>query len=98
MPTGSYARTRAPDACNNGTITRLGLSRISSVFGLKVRPSTAIVLPATEPPHAAITFSAIRVLRASLTSTTASTIRIGVLLSRAVRTNARVSLGKHEPP
>src|SRR5262245_17468612 len=34
-------------------MARLGLSRMSSVLGLKVRPSAATVLPATLPPQAA---------------------------------------------
>src|SRR6266567_3857153 len=50
MPWGSYARTRAPCASSAGTMTRLGASRMSSVLGLNVRPSTAIVLPCSEPP------------------------------------------------
>ena len=52
MPSGSKARTVAPSAWSAGTITRLGLSRMSSVFGLKVTPRTAMVLPRTEPPQA----------------------------------------------
>ena len=40
-----------------------GESRMSSVFGLKVRPSTAIVLPRTDPPQAAKTLRAIARLR-----------------------------------
>ena len=47
---------------------------MSSVLGLKVRPSTASVLPATLPPQAAMILSAMRALRASLTRTTVSTI------------------------
>ena len=54
-----------------------GESRMSSVSGLKVRPSTAIVLPRTEPPHAAITRIAIADLRASFTATVVSTSRDG---------------------
>ena len=49
-PSGSKARMVAP-ACpaDTGTMTRLGASRMSSVLGLKVRPSTAMVLPFTPP-------------------------------------------------
>jgi hypothetical protein len=35
-----------------------GASRISSVLGLNVSPSTAIILPRSEPPEAAATFRA----------------------------------------
>ena len=79
-------------------MSRLGASRMSSVFGLKVRPSTASVLPATEPPQWATILAAIRFLRAVLTATTDSTIRVGAPACSAVRTRASVSLGKHDPP
>ncbi len=79
-------------------MSRLGASRMSSVFGLKVRPSTARVLPATEPPQWAMILAAICFLRAALTATTDSTIRIGAPACSAVRTRAKVSLGKQEPP
>src|SRR5690606_41924141 len=51
----SFPTRRSSDlpSMSGGRIARLGLSRMSSVFGLKVRPSTAIVLPSTDPPHAA---------------------------------------------
>ncbi len=71
---------------------------MSSVFGLKVSPSTAIVLPRTEPPAAATTFFAIARLRVSLTAATVSTMRTGVPKSCAVLISASVSLGKHDPP
>ena len=35
----------APAACKAGTIVRLGALRMSSVFGLKVRPRTATACP-----------------------------------------------------
>ena len=54
-----------------------GESRMSSVSGLKVRPSTAIVLPRTEPPQALMTRIAMLDLRASFTATVASTSRDG---------------------
>ena len=98
MPSGSNAFTRAPACISAGTTTRLGASRMSSVFGLKVRPSTAIVLPATEPPAALITTCAIVSLRRSLAAITASTIVTGEATWWAVRDRASVSLGKHEPP
>ena len=47
---------------------------MSSVLGLKVSPKTASVLPARLPPQAAAILSAIRLLRASLTRSTVSTI------------------------
>ncbi len=71
---------------------------MSSVLGLKVRPSRPTVLPAASPPSAATILSAIFSLRASLTSTVVSTSRVGAPASAAVRTSARVSLGKQEPP
>ena len=54
-----------------------GASRRSSVLGLKVRPSTAIVLPRRLPPRAAATLRAIARLRASFTAATVSTMRSG---------------------
>ena len=51
-----------------------------------------------EPPQALAMRTAIAFLRASLTSTTVSIIRLGAPHSRAVRTRASVSFGKHEPP
>ena len=98
MPAGSKARTVAPAACSAGTMTRLGASRTSSVLGLKVRPSTAMLLPVTAPPQAPAMISAMRRLRASLTSITVSTMRVGAPYSWAERTRARVSLGKQLPP
>ncbi|MNE60534.1 hypothetical protein D3C80_1556830 [compost metagenome] len=72
---------------------------MSSVFGLKVRPSRATVLPfRSVPPKAATTRSAMAFLRVSLTSTVVSIRRSGAPASVAVRTRARVSFGKHEPP
>ncbi len=71
---------------------------MSSVSGLKASPSTATVFPATEPPQAAITRSAIRVLRASFTAMVVSTSRAGLPASWAVRASASVSFGKQEPP
>ena len=50
---------------------------MSSVFGLKVSPSTAMVLPRSEPPSAAETLRAIARLRVSLTAATVSTMRSG---------------------
>ena len=40
-----------------------GESRMSSVFGLKVRPSSAMVLPRTEPPQAVVILRAMARLR-----------------------------------
>ncbi len=57
-----------------------------------------MVLPSTSPPRARTILPAIAFLRAALTSTVASTSRIGLCASAAVRTSAKVSLGKHEPP
>ena len=54
-----------------------GASRMSSVFGLKVRPSTAMVLPRMSAQRA-MTLRAMARLRFSLTATTVSTMRIGM--------------------
>ena len=53
MPTGSWARTFAPMSKSPVTSEIDGASRMSSVSGLKVRPSTAMVLPRNEPPDRA---------------------------------------------
>ena len=50
---------------------------MSSVLGLKVRPSRATVLPRASPPSAWMTLRPIARLRASFTLTTDSTIRSG---------------------
>ena len=73
-------------------------SRMSSVLGLKVTPSTAMVLPSTLPPQASTTLAAMLFLRSSLTPTTVSTMRKGLPASLAVWIKARASLGKHDPP
>src|SRR5205807_1068207 len=77
MPSGSKARTVAPASDKAGRNARLGLSRISSVFGLKVRPSAAKVSPSTLPPQASTTRRAMLRFRASLTRNTVSTIASG---------------------
>ncbi|MNE40712.1 hypothetical protein D3C80_1347490 [compost metagenome] len=99
MPSGSKAWTVAPLAIRAGATSSDGASRMSSVLGLKVRPSRATVLPfRSVPPRAAATRSAMAFLRASLTSTVVSIRRSDEPASVAVRTRARVSLGKQEPP
>src|SRR5512145_2255174 len=65
-------------------MSRLAASRISSVFGLKVRPSTATVLPLSSPPHASMILSAIRFLRWALMSIVVSISRTGAPYWRAV--------------
>jgi hypothetical protein len=80
-------------------MSRLGASRMSSVLGLKVTPSTPTVLPArSSVPSTAATFSAMAFLRASFTTTVVSISLVGAPYCWAVRTRAMVSLGKHEPP
>src|ERR1700755_493763 len=56
-----------------------GASRMSSVFGLKVRPSSDTVLPRTSPLSAAETLRDIARLRASLTGTDHSLRRRGAV-------------------
>ena len=68
MPTGSWARTFAPMSSSPVTSGIDGASRMSSVSGLKVRPSTATVLPRRLPPAALATLRAIARLRLSLTA------------------------------
>jgi hypothetical protein len=61
------ALTDAPRSCSIGISVRLGASRTSSVSGLKARPSTATVLPLSEPPAARSTRPAMAILRSELT-------------------------------
>src|ERR1700716_3316984 len=98
MPTGSCARIFAPMSSSPVTSGIEGASRMSSVSGLKVRPSTATVLPRKLPPAALETLRAIARLRLSLTPSTASTIRNCTSWSGAIFPSARLSFGKHEPP
>jgi len=81
-----------------GRMASDGESRMSSVSGLKVSPSTAIVLSDSEPPKAPRIFETILAFCAAFTSTTASTIRHDAPCSCAMRMSASVSFGKHEPP
>jgi hypothetical protein len=67
---------------------------MSSVLGLKVSPSTAMVLPRRLPPSAAATLRAIPRFLASFTAATISTMRSGASASCAVLMSATVSLGK----
>jgi hypothetical protein len=75
-----------------------GASRMSSVLGLKVRPSTATVLPRSAPENMVDTFRAIARFRMSFTAATASMMRKETSWSCAVLISARTSLGRHEPP
>ena len=79
-------------------MSRLGASRISSVLGLNVRPSSAIAVPSARPPQASMILCAIDLRRASLTATTVSTMRVAAPASPASRLSATVSLGKQLPP
>src|SRR5262249_26125773 len=89
---------RARPAPSAGTIMRLGASRMSSVFGLNVRPSTATVLPCSEPLQAATTLATIARLRASFTAITVVTILVGTPQRCPIAAIAAMSLGNHEPP
>ena len=88
----------APPPIRAGTMVRLGASRMSSVLGLKVTPSTATVRPLKEPPQASRSFSTIRAFTSLFTCITVSVIRIGKAWSWPIRASAAVSLGKQEPP
>ena len=70
---------------------------MSSVSGLKLSPRTTIRLPFTPPTSFSI-LGNIACRCRSLTSTTASTIRVGESYSLPITDNARVSFGKQEPP
>ena len=98
MPAGSNTRSRAPCSASRCRIGIEAASRMSSVSGLKVRPSTATVLPRRLLPQAARMRPAMPDLRASFTDTVASTSRDGAPASWAIRISASVSLGKQEPP
>ena len=75
-----------------------GASRRSLVLGLKVSPSTAMHLPATEPPIAALIFSTIRARCLTLARVVASAISMRQPAWRPVWIIAAMSLGKHDPP
>ena len=79
-------------------MVRAGLSRMSSVLGLKVTPKTAIFLPLASYSSSPRIFWVIARLRASLMSITASTIRWGAACSCPLRASALVSFGKQDPP
>ena len=96
-PLGSCAFIMAPLSNNGGIIDSDGESRISSVSGLKVKPRIAMFFPETSPNTVRIFFT-ILAFCAALTSTTLSTMRDGTSFSCAIRINAKVSLGKHDPP
>ena len=98
MAWGSCACTLTPFSISLGRMDSAGASRMSSVSGLKARPSTARVLPLSLPPRALRILLIMRAFCASFTSITASTMRLVTLFSWAMRTSARVSLGKQEPP
>ena len=59
IPAGANARISAPISCKAAINESEGASRISSVFGLNVSPSTATVLPRRAPEKMADTFWAI---------------------------------------
>ena len=68
--TGSHARTSAPSATSRPASTRLGASRMSSVFGLNASPSSATVLP-RRLPRCCCSFPITRRFWSSFTSITA---------------------------
>ena len=86
-------------------VVPLGLSQHVTGIGVTLLASSLsyytyrLVFPAvTSPPKIEITRSATAWRRFSLAATTSSIIETGVPQSRANATNARVSLGKHDPP
>ncbi len=78
--------------------TRLGASRMSSVFGLNAKPQSAKVRPATLPPKCARMRRNSTCFWSAFTACTASIKREGAPTCEAVRCSACTSLGKHEPP
>ncbi len=58
---GGHKRAAWRHALAAWAMMRLGASRISSVFSLKVTPRTAIVLPKASPPAARITLCAVAI-------------------------------------
>ncbi len=100
MPCGSYARTRGARApASAGTITRLGASRMSSVFGLKVRPSTAMRLALQRAAAGGDDLVGHRALARVVHRDHGldDPHRRAVALRRCA-ISAAVSFGKHEPP
>src|SRR5437879_3872106 len=73
-----------------------GASRRSLVLGLKVSPSTAMHLPATEPPIAALIFSTMRDRCLALARAVASAISMRQPAWRPVWIIAAMSLGRSE--
>src|SRR4028119_2395522 len=80
---------RAPASCRAVITSMEGASRMSSVLGLKVSPSTATVLPRTEPPQAATTLRPMARLRWLLHAATGPTRR-----TRASRDRRRPRLAR----
>jgi hypothetical protein len=72
-------------SCSAWTMSSDGASRMSSVLGLKVSPSTPIVSPATEPPQKSMTLRRHLLLAAVVhRRRPVSTIVCAALASRAV--------------
>ena len=101
MPSGSKARTIWRRlACSAGTMSSDGASRMSSVLGLKVRPSTRDRLAGDRAAAGVDDLACAMRLLARVVDLDDLSRRCAAArsASRAVRTSASVSLGKHEPP
>ena len=81
LPCGSHRRTFAPAPIMAGTKVKLGASRMSSVFGLKVTPKTAIILSRRLSPYSSDILSIMRRLMSLFTLMTVSVICIGTACS-----------------
>src|SRR5215208_4217464 len=95
--TGSHARTTAPSASSRDASTIDGASRISSVFGLKARPSSATFFP-RRGPRCFVSFPITRRFCSSFTSITAESSWKWYPEFDASCFSASESFGKHEPP
>ena len=98
MPSGSKTRSSQLFSINLGIISKLGLSLISSVLGLKVKPKIANTLVEVLFGIASKIFLCIVFFLFLLLSTTCSISFNGDLKSCAVFTKASVSFGKQDPP
>ncbi|SKU24437.1 Uncharacterised protein [Mycobacteroides abscessus subsp. abscessus] len=58
--------TAAPLSCNSPATFSAGESRTSSDSGLNAAPSTATLAPSSDPPHALVASSTMRVRRRML--------------------------------
>ena len=97
LATGSHARTSAPSASRREARTMDGASRTSSVFGLNASPSSATVVPRSEP-RCFFSFPITRRFWSSFTSMTAFRSWKWYPELEASCLSASESFGKQDPP